>query len=108
MTDITAIVENFREFNDQLRPVTKESVGRDMFYCKLVKNIREVEKFNYHSDYWGCAEYYQDKHIEFMIKIKPYIDKTITLDGMTGKLLGLLIDTQYNSLEHSALLLEIE
>lgn len=79
-------------------------------YFKLIKNVHEAEVFNYHSDYWGHAEDYQEQNIELIDALSPYIGKKVTItfeDGqMQGTLLGIAIDRQYNSLSHTKVVLD--
>lgn len=94
---------------DSLDIVTREQLGSDYSYHTLVKNVREAERFNYHSDYWGDADSYQERAVEFVENVEPYIGEIISVDDGEGnyedfKLLGVLIDRQYNS--HLKLLVE--
>ena len=89
---------------------TKEELGSDYYYRKLVTNVDEAEKFNYHSDYWGDADSYQEDMVNLMYQIEPYINKNVIIDidgeSYKYKLLGVLIDKQYNSISHAELLIE--
>ena len=89
---------------------TKEELGSDYYYRKLVTNVDEAEKFNYHSDYWGDADSYQEDMVNLMYQIEPYINKNVIIDidgeSYKYKLLGVLIDKQYNSINHAELLIE--
>ena len=79
-------------------------------YFKLIKNVHEAEVFNYHSDYWGDAEEYQEQNVELIDALSPYIGKKVTItfeDGqMQGTLLGIAIDRQYNSLSHTKIVFD--
>ena len=93
---------------DSLDIMTREEIGNDYSYHTLVKSVRDAERFNYHSDYWGDAETYQERAVEFVENIEPYIGETIKFDNGDGyteaTLVGVLIDRQYNS--HLKLLIE--
>lgn len=94
---------------DSLDVMSREEIGPDYSYHRLVKNVTETRTFNYHSDYWGYAEDYQEKAVEFMKEIKPYISKKVAIECNAGdtlivNLVGVLIDRQYNS--HLKLLVE--
>lgn len=97
--------------HDNVDVTTVEQLGNDYMYRKLVKSVRDAERFNYHSDYWGSADDYQRANVKLMKKIAPFIGKTVVLDfgddaRFEANVLGLLIDTQYNDIEHSAILVE--
>lgn len=92
---------------------TTEQFGRDIGYWQQCKTVREVERFNFHSDYWGQAESYQDTAISIMEEIEDMIGSEIEIpieneDGSMGReyyiLKALMIDKQYNS--HLCLLVE--
>lgn len=90
---------------------TNERLGSDRSYRTLVKNVHDAETFNYHSDYWGSADGYQEENVNFMEQLEPYIDKVVKVTFEDGteqkfKVLGLLIDRQYNSIGHSEILVE--
>ena len=114
------VTSNIRTFNpyaiyediygyDSLDVMSRKEIGLDYSYHRLIKNVTETRSFNYHSDYWGYADDYQDKAVEFMKAVKPYIGKKVGIecddgDPMIVKLVGVLIDRQYNS--HLKLLVE--
>lgn len=79
-------------------------------YFTLVRNVHEAEVFNYHSDYWGYAEDYQEQNVELIDALSPYVNKKVTItfeDGqIQGTLLGIAIDRQYNSLSHTKVVLD--
>jgi hypothetical protein len=79
-------------------------------YFKLIKDTHEAEMFNYHSDYWGTAEDYQNQNISLIESLSPYIGKKVYIeyeDGdIKGTLLGIAIDTQYNSISHTRIILD--
>lgn len=81
--------------------VTREQLGGDYHYHTLLKSVRDAEKYNYHSDYWGSADSYQDDAVDVMDNILSYIDNRIVVNYDDGSeefiLKGLLIDNQYNS-----------
>ena len=117
MTNTNTTVTTFNPYTiyeeiygyDSLDVMTREDIGSDYYYHTLVKNVREAEKFNYHSDYWGYDEDYQEKAVEFIREIKPYIGKRVGIECNDGdtlicKIVGVLIDRQYNS--HLKILIE--
>lgn len=106
MTDITSIVKQFREYDSSLRLTTEAELDSDRSYWNKITTLTGVNKFNYHSDYWGDADSYQEEHIDLMNAIKPYIRKKVIIDGREVKLLGIMIDRQYNSISHTRLLIE--
>lgn len=79
-------------------------------YYKIVKSVHEAEVFNYHSDYWGHDEDYQEQNIELIDALSSYIGKMVEIyydDGaIRGKLVGIAIDKQYNSISHTKVVLE--
>ena len=79
-------------------------------YYKLIKTVEEAEKFNYHSDYWGADDAYQQENVELMEGLSPYVDEMVKIeyeDGIIkGKLLGIAIDKQYNSINHTKVILD--
>ena len=79
-------------------------------YFTLVRNVHEAEVFNYHSDYWGYAEDYQEQNVELIDALSPYIGKKVTItfeDGqIQGTLLGIAIDRQYNDISHTKVVLD--
>lgn len=91
--------------------VTDSEIGNDMSYRTLLKSVTDAERFNYHRDYWGDAEEYQSQHIDLLDQVEPYIGKVVEVDfeddgTFQFKLLGVLIDRQYNSISHTRLLVE--
>ena len=117
MTNTNTTVTTFNPYTiyeeiygyDSLDVMTREDIGSDYYYHTLVKNVREAEKFNYHSDYWGYDEEYQERAIEFVREIKPYIGKKVGIeydgeDTIYAKIVGVLIDKQYNN--HLKILIE--
>lgn len=109
-TDIPDITYIFEDYDWKFNITTKEDLGLDYSYHKLVKTAEEAEKFNYHSDYWGSADTYQEEVTEVVSQFEPYIDKKVLIDTddgpITCKLLGVLIDKQYNSVGHLEILVE--
>ena len=59
--------------------MTKEDIGNDIVYRKLVKSVHDTETFNYHSDYWGDADTYQEQNVNVMRDLEPFIDKTVAI-----------------------------
>ena len=92
---------------------TKEQFGSDFWYWQQCKTSYDVERFNFHSDYWGNADSYQDRALSVMEEIEYMIGGEIAIpieedDGSMGReyyiLKALMIDKQYNS--HLCLLVE--
>ena len=79
-------------------------------YFTLIKNTHEAEVFNYHSDYWGYAEDYQEQNVELIDALSPYVNKRVAIyyeDGaIEGTLLGIAIDRQYNDISHTKVVLD--
>lgn len=106
--DITYL---FEQFDWEFDITTKEQLGSDYYYHTLVKNVSEAEKFNYHSDYWGSADSYQKDVVDVVKSFEPYINKEVTITYDEGevekfKVIGILIDKQYNSISHLKVLVE--
>lgn len=82
----------------------------DRSYFTVVRTVSDAEKFNYHSDYWGTAEEYQDNMVDLLSTLEPYIeDKTVfNIDGFEefnkATITGVAIDRQYNSMSHAKIL----
>lgn len=94
-------------YEDQVDIITEDDLGEDLRYFKLVKNVNDAERFNYHSDYWGDADSYQEEVVDFMSRLSPMIGGIYSdEDGDSYEIEGLLIDKQYNSLGHCAVLLK--
>lgn len=106
--DISDIIfHNYTRHVDELKVAGPRDIDS---YYKILKNVRDVEKFNYHDDYWGTAEDYQEDNLQVMELLEPYIGKKVSIsydDGEAqGILLGLAVDKQYNSLSHSRVILD--
>lgn len=103
--DITHI---FEEYDWKFDITTKEQLGSDYYYHTLVKTVEEAEKFNYHSDYWGDADTYQEETVDVVSQFEPYINKNVKINFEDGwevfQILGILIDKQYNSISHLKIL----
>lgn len=93
------------EFERTPHVIMDGQLGSDLRYFEKVRTVRQAEKFNYHSDYWGYAEDYQQQNVTAVEQLRDFIGKQVQIGGKTGKLEGLLIDIQYNSLSHSYILL---
>lgn len=91
-----------QKYIEELDIASKEEIDH---YFTLIRNVHEAEVFNYHSDYWGYDEDYQEQNVELIDALSPYIGKKVTItfeDGqIQGTLLGIAIDRQYNSLSHT-------
>lgn len=104
--DITWILNGY-EYPPEV--TTKELLGSDYSYHKLITNVRDAERFNYHSDYWGDAQTYQDDNVDLMAALEPWVGSRCVAeiygDKIEGTLVGILIDRQYNSIGHTCVLL---
>lgn len=105
--DITWLLD---EYDGDVDICTKEQLGSDYFYKKLCTSVNDAERFNYHSDYWGDEDTYQEENIALMEEVEPYVGKEVevTFEDETKrfKILGIAIDKQYNSLSHTVILAE--
>lgn len=75
-------------------------------YFKLIDTEQKAREYNYHSDYWGDAESYQEENVDLMGALEPYVGKAVTFrDYIDGEftLLGIAIDRQYNSVSHTCI-----
>lgn len=102
--DITDILETF-----EVDYITEEELGSDRMYRKLITSVKDAERFNYRSDYWGDADEYQTANVALIEALEYFIEDKVKLsfdDGtVIGTLEGILIDKQYNSLGHTRILL---
>lgn len=102
--DITDLLETF-----EVDYITEEQLGSDRMYRKLITSVKDAERFNYHSDYWGDADDYQTDNVALIEALEYFIGQRVKLsfdDGtVLGTLEGILIDKQYNSLGHTRILL---
>jgi len=103
--DITWILDSY-EYPPEV--TTREWLGSDYSYHKLITNVRDAERFNYHSDYWGDAQAYQDDNVDLMAALEPWVGSRCVAevygDRIEGTLEGILIDKQYNSIGHTSVL----
>lgn len=90
-------------YGDKVRTTTEERMGYDIKYFELVKNVKDAKRFNYHSDYWGDADLYQEEVVGFMSRLAPMVGG-VYLDEY--EIVGLLIDKKYNSLSHCKVLIK--
>lgn len=110
--NITWILDNY---DWEIDIVTKEDLGSDYYYRTLCTTVNDAERFNYHSDYWGDADTYQQDNIDLMEQVEPYVGKEVIVDfdddgevhQVVYKILGIVIDKQYNSLSHTNILAEL-
>ena len=108
--DFTRIVERYPDVDIITSEELSES-GERRYYV-LVTNVDEAKKFNYHDDYWGSAEEYQKDNIRLVGKVENYIEKLVKVhfdndeDPFIGLFRGVLIDRQYNDLEHTKFLID--
>ena len=90
-------------YGDKVGTTTEERMGYDIKYFELVKNVKEAKRFNYHSDYWGDADLYQEEVVGFMSRLAPMVGGVYSDEY---EIVGLLIDKQYNSLSHCKVLIK--
>lgn len=90
-------------YGDKVDITTEEDMGNDISYFKLVKNVKDAKRFNYHSDYWGDADLYQEEVVGFMSRLAPMVGGVYSDEY---EIVGLLIDKQYNSLSHCKVLIK--
>lgn len=105
--DITYILD---DYNGEVDFVTKEELGLDYSYRVLITNVSEAQNYNYHSDYWGNDTEYQEQNVDLMWQLEKYVGKTVKIKfedtTVYAKLIGILIDKQYNSIDHTKILIE--
>lgn len=105
--DITYILD---EYNGEVDFVTKEELGLDYSYRVLITSVSEAQEYNYHSDYWGSDSEYQEQNVDLMWRLEKYVGKTVKIEfedtTVYAKLIGILIDRQYNSIDHTKILIE--
>ena len=77
-------------------------------YHRLVTSVSAAERFNYRGDYWGSADEYQEANVELMEAIEPLLGEKVSFDGgdYVGVVVGIAIDKQYNSIEHTVVVLD--
>lgn len=87
---------------------TKDELGSDYRYHTLIKSRDGALKYNYQPDFWGTADEYQKDNVKFVSELAPYIGKQVLAfdDDTVFTLQGVLIDNQYNSLDHTKVLVE--
>lgn len=103
--DITRVLNMFEY---PLDVTTREWLGSDYSYRKLVRTVNEAERYNYQSDYWGDADDYQADNVALMAELEDLVGQrcSVRMDGdvIEGTLEGILIDKQYNSVSHTDIL----
>lgn len=108
--DISHLIFDNRYGNKRVEELDVSPFNEIDHYYKLIKTVDEAKKFNYHSDYWGYDEDYQEQNIGLIDALAPYINKIVEIeyeDGyIKGKLLGIAIDRQYNSISHTKVILD--
>ena len=92
---------------------TEDELGSEMKYHTLLRTIRDAEKYNYHSDYWGDADTYQEKAIDTVSRYTKYVNKEVIIpydddNQLHVKILGFLIDNKYNGHPLKILIEEIK
>lgn len=108
--DISHLIFDKRYGNKRIAELDVASLNDIDHYFKLIKTVKEAEKFNYHSDYWGYDEDYQEQNVDLITSLSPYINKLVTIEyddgAIQGKLLGIAIDKEYNSISHTKVILD--
>ena len=111
--DIDAYIGHY-EYPPEIEPEEEFRNGGDSSYFTVVKNEREAEKFNYHSDYWGSEDEYQQQNVELVSSLESDIEngtKFCMYDGdnkFVFTITGIAIDRQYNSISHTKILINPE
>ena len=110
MKNLNELIQNIKEELGYeyglLRTVTKEEIGSDICYYAKVHNATEARQFNYHSDYWGYDCKYEEQNVTAVKGLRGCFGKVVEYDGKPVRLVAMLIDKQYNSIGHTALLIE--
>lgn len=108
--DISHLIFDHRYGSKRVEELDVSPLSDIDHYFKLVKTVAEAEKFNYHSDYWGTEDNYQEENIDLIKALTPYINKTVSVDyddnTIQGKLIGIAIDREYNSISHTKVILD--
>ena len=101
------------EYQPEIEPEDYFRSSGDSSYFTVVKNEREAAEFNYHSDYWGSADQYQEDNVELVSSLEYYIESGDKLyfreeDGNKHyfTVTGVAIDRQYNSISHTKILIK--
>lgn len=104
VSDIRGILSQYPDISIY----TKDELGGDYKYYTLIKSREDALKYNYQPDFWGTADEYQKDNVKFVSELEPYIGKHVLAfdDDTVFILLGVLIDNQYNSLDHTKVLVE--
>lgn len=104
VSDIRGILSQYPDISIY----TKDELGSDYRYHTLIKSRDEALKYNYQPDFWGTADEYQKDNVKFVSELAPYIGKQVLAfdDDTVFTLKGVLIDNQYNSLDHTKVLVE--
>lgn len=104
VSDIRGILSQYPDMSIY----TKDELGGDYKYHTLIKSREDALKYNYQPDFWGTADEYQKDNVKFVSELEPYIGKHVLAfdDNTVFILLGVLIDNQYNSLDHTKVLVE--
>ena len=99
--DVMELSEEIYVYDDNVETCTAEELGNDMIYYKKCYDEHDVDKFNFHSDYWGDANYYQEQALDVMREIKSYIGNKVIIPFSDGNksatVVAMLIDKQYNN-----------
>lgn len=99
--DAMELSERIYGYDDNIKIYTTEELGNDIIYHKKCYDEHDVEKFNFHSDRWGDADYYQEQALDVMREIEPYIGNKVIIPfdegNVSATVVTMLIDKQYNN-----------
>jgi hypothetical protein len=103
--DITRYIDRYEHAPEV---TTREWLEGDYCYFQLMRTADEAVRFNYHDDYWGDADEYQEQNVCLMRDLEPWVGERcrayIDGDCIEGTLEGILVDRQYNSIGHTCVL----
>lgn len=104
VSDIRGILLHYPQVN----VFDEKKVGHGIIYYTLLESKEDALRYCYLSDYWGSASKYKKDIVNLVSKLEPYIGhKVLAVDDDTVFTLeGVLIDDQYNSLDHAIVLVE--
>ena len=99
--DVMELSEEIYGQDNDIKICTAKTLGIDIINREKCYNEQDVELFNFHSDYWGDANDYQEQALDVMREIKPYIGNKVIIpfgDGnKSATVVAMLIDKQYNN-----------
>ena len=112
-TDIGIFINDY-EYQPDIEPEETFRNSSDSSYFTIVRNERDAERFNYHSDYWGSAEQYQNDNVGLVSSLglgdSDVGEDLFYFEDEDGKhyftVTGVAIDRQYNSISHTKILIK--